>query len=431
MSYLESLPFEIIDRIFENLCLHCNVPRGCQCGKGCLRIDPNRGQNTCLLECPPPEIKARICTLASLCLTSRHLQVAVTPHLYHRPDTEKWWLLARTLLGHSHLADHVKRLCFVGIPFCGDSGPVEVNPTDLADIAPEVWSSYAARLAAAQEAATASHTGYPDLQRVFNSDDDNDGDDNGDDNNGGNEDDDDAGDNDDDDDDDVGIEIKRSRFTIKEVSHERAALLATLCPATVVFEAAVCWPPVFYLSAPGSLPRLTMVELAVCNPDGGYTLSELAGLFRAAPNLQNLRCQRIYDTGRDGNRLEGVVSASLTHIEILRSVLGPDPLVFLFKACPRLETLRFGSRPGIYNVGEDQFHPVQARNTMFKLGTNLKRVEMEFEFCRVWRRPGDQDSSLWEPARLEKAEIDAFVESYKKKGMALELKLPIPRPRYW
>ncbi|KAL2192299.1 hypothetical protein P885DRAFT_48028 [Corynascus similis CBS 632.67] len=373
MSYLESLPFEIIDRIFENLCLHCNVPRGCQCGKGCLRIDPNRGQNTCLLECPPPEIKARICTLASLCLTSRHLQVAATPHLYHRPDTEKWWLLARTLLGHSHLADHVKRLCFVGIPFCGDSGPVEVNPTDLADIAPEVWSSYAARLAAAQEAATASRT----------------------------------------------------------VSHERAALLATLCPATVVFEAAVCWPPVFYLSAPGSLPRLTMVELAVCNPDGGFTLSELAGLFRAAPNLHNLRCQRVYDTGRDGNRLEGVVSASLTYIEILRSVLGPDPLVFLFKACPRLETFRFGSRSGIYNVGEDQFHPVQARDTMFKLGTNLKRVEMEFEFCRVWRRPGNQDSSLWEPARLEKVEIDAFVESYKKKGIALELKLPIPRPRYW
>ncbi|KAK4251358.1 hypothetical protein C7999DRAFT_10954 [Corynascus novoguineensis] len=395
MSYLEDLPFEIIDRIFENLCLHCNVPHGCQCGKGCLRIDPNRGRDSCLLECPPPEIKARICTLASLCLTSRHLRVAATPHLYHRPDTEKWWLLARTLLGHPHLADHVKRLCFVGIPFCEDSGPTLANPAGPADIAPEVWSSYAARLAAAQEAATASRTGYPDLQRIFNSDDGNGDDDNGGDENGGD-----------------------------------GTLLATLCPATVVFEAIVCWPPVFYLSAPGSLPRLTMVELAVCNPAGGFTLSELAGLFRAAPNLQTLRCQRVYDTGRDGNMLEGVVSASLMYVEILRSVLGPGPLVFLFKACPRLETFRFGSRPGIYSVGEHQFHPVQARDTMFKLGTNLKRVEMEFEFCRVWRRPGDQDSNLWEPARLKKVEIDAFIESYRKKGMALELKLPIPRPRY-
>ncbi|KAL2154558.1 hypothetical protein VTH82DRAFT_3234 [Thermothelomyces myriococcoides] len=399
MSYFESLPSELICAVAESLCLHCNAPRGCQCGEGCLGIDPYRDPegypedpepDSCFPEYSPSEIRTRIRALASLCRTSRRFHVAATPHLYHRPDTERWWLLARTLLNHPHLADHVRRLCVGdGIWFSDNPKPAMVNQ---ADIPPEVWAYYGDRLEEARETAF-SYVGYPDLRDVFNMDigDDDDNDSHSNDYNN------------------VYSNLSPLSYTVEEVNDERAALLATLCPATVVLEAVVSWPPICYLSTPGSLPQLTVVELVNYCPLEGFTLFQLAALFRAAPNLRTVRCQRLWDPGKYGNGLDGVVSTS---------------------ACPCLETFRFGSRPGSFYVGEEQFHPLQARDTMFKFGTSLKKVEMDLECCRVWWRPFDHDPNLWHPGQLKPWEIEAFTRSFSEHGISLEMKLPLPKPRF-
>ncbi|KAL2140461.1 hypothetical protein VTI28DRAFT_3779 [Corynascus sepedonium] len=100
------------------------------------------------------------------------------------------------------------------------------------------------------------------------------------------------------------------------------------------------WPPIYYLSAPGSLPRLAVLELVDCNPTYWFELCQLAALFRAAPSLQTVRCNRVWDMGNSGDWLKGVMSASVTFIEMFCSVLGPDPLASLLTACPRLETFK-------------------------------------------------------------------------------------------
>ncbi|KAK4245811.1 hypothetical protein C7999DRAFT_16005 [Corynascus novoguineensis] len=386
MSGFEGLPFELVIEVVQWHCLHCKPARGCQCGEGCVSFFAP----CCFGEpaCSPSEINARIRALASLCLTSRRLRAAATPHLYHRPDTSKWWLLARTLLGNQRLAESVRRLCVVD-PVLEDRKREELFP-DPADVTTEIWSCYDARRREVREAAW----------------------------------------HDDDDDKDS---HSRSRRMVKQVANERAALLVALCPATEVLEADIVyfWPAPYYLSAPGSLLRLVSVELALSVRGDQFTLIRLATLFRAAPNLRTLRCRRIWDSAQE-NWLGGVTAASVTCIDMSRSVLGPIPLACLLRACPRLETFRFGAIEGSYQVEREQFRPLQARDVMFELGTNLKTVDLRLNYCRMWWSPYHPRPHLWNPQDPKEDKEErrkAVIQSFKERGIALELK--IPGPEHW
>lgn len=441
MSGFESLPFELLSEVVQWLCLHCTPARGCQCGEGCVSfitpyIDSDGewdgdDDSCCLGEpaCFPSEINTRIRALASLCLTSRRLRTVATPHLYHRPDTSKWWLLARTLLGNPRLAGSVRRLCVVE-PLLENRKDEEIYP-DPADVTTEVWSCYDARRREVREAAW--RLGHLDLQHMLNDTDDDDDDDD-----------------DNDDDGDDKDSHSRSRSMVEQVADERAALLMVLCPATEVLETELVyfWPAPCYLSAPGSLQRLALVELASPFRGNPFTLLQLATLFRAAPNLRTVRCRRIWDsyTGTTSSRepgadeedygereeenwLEGVTAASVTCIDMSRSVLGPVPLACLLKACPRLETFRFRAIEGSYQVGREQFHPLQARDVMLELGTNLKTVDLRLHHCRMWWSPYYPRPHLWDPRDPGEDKEDrrkTVIQSFKERGIALELKIPGP-----
>ncbi|KAL2172745.1 hypothetical protein VTG60DRAFT_2564 [Thermothelomyces hinnuleus] len=407
LSRLELLPTELISSIAEVFCLHCSAPRSCQCGKGCLAVGRGLGRGggpECEPECPPSEIRARICALDSLCRTSRRLWVVATPHLYHRPDADKWWLLARTLLHRSDLAQHVKRINYTGLE-------IKDEPDD---IAPEVWSYYEARRKEAHEAAMLRvKSKYGSLRPDTELEDfdywnmyerreghyEN-----------------------------FGRSDSLPPLEFDLASCDRHSLLATLCPEIEVLEAAMSLPSACYLSAPLTLPRLVSVELAWEDASvwlfERFGLRQLAKLFRAAPNLRVLRCSAVCDKANDGDLSEAATASALTHVELTRCTIMPHALAYFLRACSRLETLRYHADGGFDPmVGVDQFHPLQARDAILQYGGSLKKVAMDFSACLRWRDPTslvEPPQDGWYPSR---GESEDFFQSFTERGIELELTL--------
>lgn len=389
MPSLKDLSFELVCRVVESLCLHCSCPpQICQCNRGCLAIDPTCDPNSkCLPECPPSEVKARIRALGSLCLTSRLLNIAATQHLFHRPDTDKWWLLVRTLLRRPHLAAHVKRLSFPELYL--DKYP------NSADVASDVWSYYSARLGEARDAAALR--GDPDRYGEYTdvrNPDDND----------------------------------YCPPTFEDTTNERAALLATLCPAAETLEAVVGWPSICYLSPAGSLPQLRSVELAwpVSGRDNGegLPLDQLAALFRAAPRLSVVRCRNVWDEGADDGDvdLEPGSGGAVTRLELSCATLTADALQTLLRACPRLETFKYRAMGGEWaTVNVEQFHPLQGRDLLFELEKKLQKVVLDFSSCSNWF--DTNDNGEWSEWSATERKDMALVQSFREKGIESEIKI--------
>src|SRR5690349_11335034 len=99
MAIFSDLPVELIEEIVGGLCIAC-TPIETRC---CYNSSCN------CAEMGPADL-ARISALASLCLTSHHLNNIATQHLYHHVHGQQWWLLARTLLSRKDLAQLIRSI---------------------------------------------------------------------------------------------------------------------------------------------------------------------------------------------------------------------------------------------------------------------------------------------------------------------------------
>ncbi|KAJ4302566.1 hypothetical protein N0V88_002716 [Collariella sp. IMI 366227] len=119
MPFFRSLPTEITLTIISSLCLcfHCHPPHPpLPLPLHALHhhphlvppLPPPSNRHPDSEDIKPSRVHSSI--LASLALTSHRLHALVTPILYHRPATSRWWLLARTLLARPDLAAHVRHL---------------------------------------------------------------------------------------------------------------------------------------------------------------------------------------------------------------------------------------------------------------------------------------------------------------------------------
>ena len=94
---------DVFSTIVETLCLHCG-PQQQHDSAYCFGL-------WCAQPCRfKHEERARVTALAALCRTSKEAKKIATPHLYHRPTTERGGSLLCTLLGHPDLSRHVKHL---------------------------------------------------------------------------------------------------------------------------------------------------------------------------------------------------------------------------------------------------------------------------------------------------------------------------------
>ncbi|KAK0716129.1 hypothetical protein B0H67DRAFT_582447 [Lasiosphaeris hirsuta] len=94
MPSLQDLPFELISRIAESFCLRCGREPSRQCPLGCLAVSchcccPDRhDQNNTV------DVNTATRALGALCLTSRPLNDAATPHIsttvHERSDGGPW-----------------------------------------------------------------------------------------------------------------------------------------------------------------------------------------------------------------------------------------------------------------------------------------------------------------------------------------------------
>ncbi|KFA53862.1 hypothetical protein S40293_10538 [Stachybotrys chartarum IBT 40293] len=108
-----------LENVVEALCLECPRPpwrsRRHELSDGSrLNSHPPMEARHCYSPtcwCSPILVDLEITqTLASLAGTCRTLYAIATPHVYHRPATRKWWLLANTLISRPDLAAHVRVL---------------------------------------------------------------------------------------------------------------------------------------------------------------------------------------------------------------------------------------------------------------------------------------------------------------------------------
>ncbi|KAK4038653.1 hypothetical protein C8A01DRAFT_47787 [Parachaetomium inaequale] len=350
MPSLQALPLELVGHIAESLCPHCTPPPSCQCSAGCLAVSPNS-------YCPipagasPSETNGRISALGALCLTSRRLNSAAAHHLYHYPNTTRWWLLADTLIRRPGLAQHVKRLYF---PDSLD------KPEDESAVEPQVLSFHKAQ-----------HDTYMAS---------------------------------------VTEERRRWLFISSRPGDLGNLLSGPDGTSNQVSLAVIRYDYLLHFSSPLSMLALHTVELAYDDIEGGFPLSSLVPLFRAAPNLSVIRCDSMSEDLEDGDDL-GVALEKAKRLELLRSAISAYALGVLLRVCPGLEMFKYEAGGAV--TGAMQFNPSEARDLMMEHGGRLKRVVMDLTHGHeCW----DFSENGW--VQEEKGEVE---EAFKEKGIEFEL----------
>jgi hypothetical protein len=372
MASLQTLPIELLEHIVGSFSLYCTDRPRCQCTPRCIDISPNWTCSTSQdIGSWNRDRKERILALHALCLTSRRLQNTATRHLYHHPDTKKWWLLARTLIDQPALAQHVKTLSF---PENFDERPSKDS------LPPQVLSDYQAQLARYFATATVlpDEGGSPQDHHERNT-----------------------------------LHIWQTNG-----GNDTTALLASLCPAVERLEAVVNYGmgvDLFELCLPGSLPALRTAELAHWDTENGIPLGALVPLFKAARGLEVLGCHMLSDESDPGEMgMEVGMAAALRRVDLVNSCIGAGALGDLLKACPGLEM--FGYEAGGACIGYKQFTPSQAKELMMEHGKRLKRVVMDLSMAEgCW----DDHEDEW--VGWDEQETVGVVGAFKERGVEFEI----------
>ncbi|GAB1313208.1 F-box domain-containing protein [Madurella fahalii] len=350
MPYLQDLPFELIVRIAESLCLHCTDPPSASTSIRCLGYSPYCGCDT-PSECPVSRTQEGSRTLGALCLTSHRLRDAAIRPLYHRPNPHKWWLLAGTMLARPDLARHIKELYI----------PVGLGtPESESVIPPAVLSYFKTRV-------DAYNASLPEHRRN-----------------------------------DLLCSSEGSTLT-SDRDENGTPILISLCPAAESIKAVIGWQYIFPAYPPMPMPSLHTIELAHWDTENGICLRHMAPLLRAAPNLRVLRFFSLTDDSDDeGAEMLGVTLEKVTEIELETSSINAETLEAVLKACPGLETFKYGAGGPL--VGDEQFDPAQARDLMLQYGKNLKKVVIDLS-----EATGNAMLDEWDEDENEEV-VKAFME---------------------
>ncbi|KAK3390719.1 hypothetical protein B0H63DRAFT_466329 [Podospora didyma] len=377
MPSLQSLPFELIQRIADSLCLHCTpLPQRCEWDiplrqpdwkpRDSLPVSSHCGCRRHRVYVT--EARVHSSALAALCLTSKRLRDAAARPLYHRPNTSKWWLLARTLLARpDDLARDVKEL------FSPESF---VEPEDESHVSPQV-RAYLTSLVDAHVASMPE--GY---RREY-------------------------------------LRLRAMNDKVMSMyDTDKISLITTLCPNAETIEAVVWFGDIFCFSAPNSLPRLHTVELVEGDTEGGIEVTgSLLQLWKAAPNLQVIRGTSMsQETAGEGRTQPlGVVLDKVKVVEFENSTISAEALALLLKLCPKLETFYYSA--GDACVGYEQFDPSQAKELLLWHGNSLKKVELDLGRWDCW-----EEWDMWE----EDDEADA-IEAFEERGVEFKIEY---KPRF-
>ncbi|KAK4167835.1 hypothetical protein QBC43DRAFT_202808 [Cladorrhinum sp. PSN259] len=305
MALLTHLPVELVEEIVAGLCIAC-TPIETRC---CYN------SNCYCAEMGPADL-ARISALASLCLTSRHLNNIATRHLYHHVHGQQWWLLARTLLSRKDLAQLIRSMR-IGFG----------RGVNEADCPPQVVAYYNSQRKIYLDALPENyrneaiyHLGNGKLY---------------------------AG--------DGNIQID---------------ILSSLCPNLETLEAIISYFEVFRFCAPHSMPHLRSVVLSHSDTELGIDLGNVALLFRAAPNITHALFYMVNSCGK----LDATLP-KLTSLDFQSSTFDGPSLVEILSTCPNLETFRYEMGGAI--VGHEQFTIQEAQDVFLAHAVNLEWLCLE------------------------------------------------------
>ncbi|KAB5576156.1 hypothetical protein GE09DRAFT_1281867 [Coniochaeta sp. 2T2.1] len=339
MHFSARLPPEILHEIIESLCLHCGQPAA----EEWRYVDEHRWGH---------EEDRRVSALASLCLTSKAMSDIATRHLYHCPPPEKWSLLARTLITSPDKAEHVRDLR------CGQFD----WPKDEVLIPDEVRAYYQERVEAYTPVVDAD--GDFDRERFFR-------------------------------DYNLAAEVHGEGW---KYYNDIVALdiVASLCPDVERLEATLGYFDTFFFCAPNSMTALKHVDFRHYDTENGVHLTNIAALFRAAPNITSMRLYALAmensgdddDDDGDGEPIEDL-KFTLRHVKTIdteHSAVGAGALGAILRACPSLKALNYSA--GGPCVGFCQFTARQAKNMILQHAKNLESFQLDMR-DDVWRDDED------------------------------------------
>jgi hypothetical protein len=313
------------------------------------------------------ELKARVRALAALCITSRWLKDAAIRPLYHRPDTQKWWLLTRTLLRHPSLAQHVKHICEPGWP------ESIASPRALSTIPADVLSYYNITLKA-RAASIPEH----DRERLLEF-------------------------------------LEDDALFSRSETAPQFSMLATLCPKLEALETTIGLHAPFHFLAPGSMPFLRSVEVSFWDTENGFSLAEVVPLLKAAPNLAAIELNSV-DDEEDPDL--GYVSDKVKRVEFGVSAISAGALATVLRAFPAMEVFMYEAGGNL--IGDVQFNPGQAKDMLLGHYGRLEKVELNLtEAWDHWDLDGENDWEEW-----TEAETLDVVETFKRRGIEFKLQGP-------
>lgn len=296
---------------------------------------------------------ARQSALAALALTSKGLNAIATPRLYRRPVpyAKDWTLLARTLIERPDLAQHIRELYLLDM--------VEVADMETYPGGDIVSPAYEALVQQRSEGA-------------FKEEED-----------------------DEEEDDEEELDEEDA------VRHDVLDLFTALCPRLTRIEAFVdCLGRAFTFSGPGSLPDLTDIHMHYAGDEGGWGLSAIRNLARAAPNLSTMTCGNV-------NRGFGprCTFGNVTKLRLTNSRFEPGDFEPIIQALPRLDTLDFVVG-GAFVLEREIDTPREMQDVLLRNAPNLR-----FFAILLWDAgedfgPEDRWTSFAPLTTLEHLELD-------------------------
>ncbi len=276
-SPLDALPLELVDEIIKPLCQYCTP----------VDFQYRRYNQYASAE-----------ALLQLTRTCKLLSTVATPHLYHRPLTSRWWLLARTLVARPDLALHVRSLL--------DNEKVRERPFAGRE-PPEAFPAEVLRR-------------FPDSALARATDEERDA-----------------------------IVDTRVPWQVQTSwcdSSETLDMLVSLCTAVREIDARTRTfntPNMFIWSAPGSLPELKHLTLRHLSLGPSLSLNLLAQVATAGPNLTRVA---LYDLKQDAGGPQIMPDMpNLVALSLWKAAVCPQSLENLLAACPNLRSFAYLSAP--------------------------------------------------------------------------------------
>lgn len=318
MTKFRNLPMELVEKVLDELCIHHIQHLRDHSLEGPSALAPYKN----LLEKNTAEASS-IAALGALCQTSKQFQELTTWRLYHTLGrltiSSKWWLVARTLSTRRDLGGLVRHLILHDLTVPKVPLPVEVT------------AYFAGQVAIAR-------TIDPDMDFTEG----------------------------------TLAEEHDVIFDENNMCSAHLAVMTGLCPNLETLDVETCGrATAFAFCQPASMPSLRSIRVFYYDTEGGYDLTAVEPLFRAAPNLNLLRCET---TGCGSELPAGLKLEHLTTLELQQCVMNAGEFAHILRLCPNLRMLVYDG--GGACQGDEQFTPQEAAEAVLALTPKLRSFSL-------------------------------------------------------